>query len=45
MHLELGDSVGDDIRLIETINYYEDIQDAILSIENWSYIEISTKIA
>jgi hypothetical protein len=45
MHLELGDSAGDDIRLIETTNCYKDIQEAILSIENWSYIEISIKIA
>jgi hypothetical protein len=45
MHLELSDSAGDDIGLIETIDCHEDIQEAILSIEDWSCIEISTKIA
>jgi hypothetical protein len=45
MHLELGDSAGDDIGLIETTNCHEDIQKAILSIEDWLCIEISTKIA
>jgi hypothetical protein len=45
MHLELSDSAGDDIGLIETTDYHKDIQEAILSIENWSCIEISTKIA
>jgi hypothetical protein len=34
MHLELGDSASDDIGLIETTDCHEDIQEAILSIED-----------
>jgi hypothetical protein len=46
MNLELGDIAHDpdDIGLVETTNCHEDIQEAILSIEDWSCIEVSTKI-
>jgi hypothetical protein len=46
MNLELGDIAHDpdDIRLVETTDCHEDIQEAILSIEDWSCIEVSTKI-
>jgi hypothetical protein len=33
-----------DIGLVETTDCHEDIQEAILSIEDWSCIEVSTKI-
>jgi hypothetical protein len=46
MNLELGDTVHDpdNIELVETTDYYEDIQEAILSIEDWSCIEVFIKI-
>jgi hypothetical protein len=46
MNLELGDTAHDldNIELVETTNCHEDIQEAILSIEDWSCIEMSTKI-
>jgi hypothetical protein len=46
MNLKLGDTAHDpdDIGLVETTNCHEDIQEAILSIEDWSCIEVSTKI-
>jgi hypothetical protein len=46
MNLELGDTAHDpdNIGLVETTDCYEDIQEAILSIENWLCIEVSTKI-
>jgi hypothetical protein len=46
MNLELGDTAhdSDDIGFVETTDCHEDIQKAILSIEDWLCIEVSTKI-
>jgi hypothetical protein len=46
MNLKLGDTAHnpDNIGFVETTNCYEDIQEAILSIEDWSCIEVFTKI-
>jgi hypothetical protein len=46
MNLKFGDTAHDpdDIELVETTDCHEDIQEAILSIENWLCIEVSTKI-
>jgi hypothetical protein len=46
MNLELMDITYDlnDIELVETTDCHEDIQEVILAVEDWSCIEISTKI-
>jgi hypothetical protein len=46
INLELGDTVHDldDIKFVEITNCHEDIQEAILSKEDWSCIEMFTKI-
>jgi hypothetical protein len=46
MNLELGDTAhdSDNIGLVKTTDCHEDIQEAILSIEDRSCIEVSTKI-